>query len=148
MLIAVALCSIGIAPAAAQTGPAGADDTAIRAVVRRYVEAREKRDAKLLEAIFTADADQLTTAGEWRKGRDNVVRGGLASSQANPGTRQITIETIRSLGAGVAIADGRYEIRDGQAPPRRMWTTFVLVRDATRWRVAAIRNMAPTDPAR
>ena len=147
-LMLLALCSIALAPVRAQAPPAGADDTAIRDVVRRYVEAREKRDATLLAALFTADADQLTTAGEWRRGRDNVVRGGLASSQANPGTRQITIETIRTLAAGVVLADGRYEIRDGQAAPRRMWTTFLLVRDGRDWRIAAIRNMAPTDPAR
>ena len=147
VLLVLALCWIGIAPMRAQTGPA-ADSAAVREVVRKYVEAREQRDPKLLEALFTADADQLTTAGEWRKGRD-VVRGGLASSQTNPGTRQITIETVRPLAPGVAIADGRYEIRDAQgAAPRRMWTTFVVVRDGSEWRVAAIRNMAPTDPAR
>jgi uncharacterized protein (TIGR02246 family) len=148
VLTVLVLFWIGITPAAAQTTPP-ADDAAVREVVRKYVEAREKRDPQLLEALFTGDADQLTTAGEWRRGRDNVVRGGLASSQANPGTRQITIETVRSLAPGVAIADGRYEIRDAQgAAPRRMWTTFVLVRDGRGWRVAAIRNMAPTDPAR
>ena len=115
-----------------------------------------KRDAKLLEALFTADADQLVTTGEWRQGRDNVVRGGLASSQANPGSRQITIEAVRFVAPGVAIADGRYEITDAQATaPRRMRTTFVVVRSAAAsaagtdaWRIAAIRNMAPTDPAR
>jgi uncharacterized protein (TIGR02246 family) len=126
------------------------DEAAVRAVVARYVEAREKRDAKLLEALFTADADQLVTTGEWRRGRDHVVRGGLASSQANPGARQIAIEVVRFVAPGVAIADGRYEIAEGQgAPPRRMRTTFVTVRNAAgEWRIAAIRNMAPTDPAR
>jgi uncharacterized protein (TIGR02246 family) len=119
--------------------------------VRKYVDAREKQDPKLLEALFTADADQLVTTGEWRKGRDNVVRGGLSSSQANPGSRQIAIEVVRFLAPGVAIADGRYEIAGAAgAAPRRMRTTFVLTRvgAAGDWRIAAIRNMAPTDPAR
>jgi uncharacterized protein (TIGR02246 family) len=126
------------------------DDAAVREVVRKYVDAREKRDPKLLEALFTADADQLVTTGEWRKGRDNVVQGGLASSQANPGSRQIAIEVVRFVAPGVAIADGRYEITDAQAAaPRRMRTTFVVVRSgANEWRIAAIRNMAPTEPSR
>jgi uncharacterized protein (TIGR02246 family) len=126
------------------------DDAAVRAVVARYVEARDKRDAKLLEALFTADADQLVTTGEWRKGRDNVVQGGLASSQATPGARQIAIEVVRFVAPGVAIADGRYEIAGAPgAAPRRMRTTFVIVRGAgNAWRIAAIRNMAPTDAAR
>jgi uncharacterized protein (TIGR02246 family) len=145
------LCSVAVAPLSSQTrSAASADETAVREVVRQYVDAREKRDPKLLEALFTADADQLTTAGEWRQGRANVVQGGLASSQANPGSRQIAIEVVRFVAPGVAIADGRYDIGGaGGAPPRRMRTTFVAVRDAEgAWRIAAIRNMAPTDPAR
>jgi uncharacterized protein (TIGR02246 family) len=131
-------------------GSRGSDETAIRDVVRRYVDARDKRDPTLLEALFTADADQLVTTGEWRQGRASVVKGGLASSQANPGSRTITIETVRMIAPGVAIADGRYDIGGAAgAAPRKMRTTFVLTRDgAGVWRIAAIRNMAPTDPAR
>jgi len=151
-VFAGALCCFISAALMAQSAPkAPSEEAAVRDVVRRYVEARETRDPKLLAALFTEDADQMTTAGEWRRGRDNVVRGGLASSQANPGSRQIAIEAVRFLAPGVAIADGRYEISGAQAgaAPRRMWTTFVLMRDRPgEWRVAAIRNMAPTDPAR
>jgi uncharacterized protein (TIGR02246 family) len=151
VLVAVALCCLAAQPALAQGSAAAAsDDAAVRAVVARYVDAREKRDPKLLEALFTADADQLVTTGEWRRGRDNVVRGGLASSQANPGARLIAIEAVRFVAPGVAIADGRYEIAEGRGTaPRRMRTTFVTVREASgQWRIAAISNMAPTDPAR
>ena len=158
LLTVFVLCWLAAAPASAQAtlppegGRTGnqSDEAAVRAIVARYVDAREKRDAKLLEALFTADADQLVTTGEWRQGRDNVVRGGLASSQANPGSRQIAIETVRFVAPGVAIADGRYEIAEAQAAaPRRMRTTFVIVRVAgNEWRIAAIRNMAPTDATR
>jgi uncharacterized protein (TIGR02246 family) len=147
LLAALVLCSIATLPAIARNAVrASDDDAAIREVVRKYVDAREKRDPTLLAALFTEDADQITTSGEWRRGRDNVVRGGLASSQSNPGARQITIEAVRFLAPGVAIADGRYEIRGSQAgDQRRMWTTFVLMRGGSgEWRVAAIRNMVPT----
>ena len=149
--VALVLCCLVTPPAIAQNAAGGsADASAVREIVSKYVDAREKRDAKLLEALFTADADQLVTTGDWRRGRDNVVRGGLASSQANPGSRQITLEAVRFVAPGVAIADGRYEITDAQgAAPRRMRTTFVVVRSGgNEWRIAAIRNMAPTDPAR
>ena len=151
VLTLFAVCCLAALPVAGQATSAGStDDAAVREVVQRYVEARDKRDPKLLEALFTADADQLTTTGEWRQGRDNVVKGGLASSQANPGSRQITIEVVRFVAPGVAIADGRYEIAGAAgAPPRKMRTTFVMTRTgAAGWRIAAIRNMAPTDPAR
>jgi uncharacterized protein (TIGR02246 family) len=129
-------------PAAAQ------DESAIRGVVQKYLEAREHRDAKAVEALFTADADQLVSSGEWRKDRDAVVKGTLASSDASSGKRTITIETVRMVSRDVAIADGRYELAGSNgADPRKMWTTFVMSRTPAGWKIAAIRNMLPAAPA-
>jgi len=60
----------------------GQDEAAIKGVVAKYVDAREKRDAAAIEALFTRDADQLVSSGEWRKGREAVVKGTMASSEA------------------------------------------------------------------
>ena len=123
------------------------DEAAVRALVRSYVNARELRDPAAIETIFTVDADQHTTSGEWRRGRAEVIRGSLESSKRNPGTRSITVETIRFITADVAIADGPYEIST-EGSLRRMWTTLILKREAGVWRITAIRNMVPaTSPA-
>ena len=116
----------------------------IHDIVRRYVAAREARDPKAIETLFTSDADQLVSSGEWRRGRDAVVKGTLASSAATGGSRSITVETVRMLGADLALADGRYEISGlAGGATRQMWTTFVLVRQNGAWRISAIRNMLP-----
>ena len=107
--LVVALLSIPGLGHSAQTGDT-ADETAVRGVVKAYVDARDRSDAAAIRALFTDDADQLTSSGEWRKGREDLVRGTLASSKGNPGTRTIAIETVRFPSLGVAIADGRYEI--------------------------------------
>jgi len=126
------------------TAERGADEAAIRDVVKRYVDAREQRDPAAIGALFTADADQLTSSGEWRRGRDGLVQGTLASSSRTGGTRTIAVERVRLLSPDVAIADGRYEISGlAGGATRRMWTTFVLARDRDGWRIAAIRNMLP-----
>jgi uncharacterized protein (TIGR02246 family) len=125
------------------------NEAAVRDVVARYVAAREHSDEKAIAALFTADADQLVSSGEWRKGRPEVVRGTLASSQTTGGTRSITVESVRFLSPDVAIADGRYDISGtvgGEA--RHMWTALILRRTADGWRIAAIRNMLPAPPAR
>src|SRR5262249_51484666 len=110
------------------------EETAIRDVIRKYVDAREKRDPKAIEALFTADADQLTSSGDWRKGRPDIVKGTLASSQNTGGTRTITIETVRLIAPGVAIADGRYEIAGLAGGARRsMWTSFTLSHADDAW---------------
>jgi uncharacterized protein (TIGR02246 family) len=140
----VAVCALLAAPASAQL-PQSADETAVRAAIRNYVNARELRDPAAIEALFTRDADQLTTSGEWRRGRDEVVPGTLESSRRNPGSRAIVIESVRFLAPDVAIVDGPYAITAaGGAPARPMRTTIVLKREADGWRIAAIRNMVPT----
>jgi uncharacterized protein (TIGR02246 family) len=118
------------------------DQSAIRGLVQKYLDAREKRDPKAVEALFTSEVDQLVSSGEWRRGRDAVVKGTLASSEATGGKRTITVETIRFLTKDSAIADGRYEIAD-----RKMWSTFLMVRTPEGWRIGAIRNMLPAAPA-
>ncbi len=133
-------------PSAAQSP--SKDESAVRELVARYVDARERRDPKSVEALFTADADQLVSSGEWRKGLDAVVRGTTASSQSTGGTRTITVESVRFIDPTVAIADGRYELKGlagGQT--RSMWTTLVVKRTKDGWRIAAIRNMLPAPPA-
>ena len=142
------LCLAAVPSSAWQNqGTQSSEEAAIRAVVRNYVNARELRDPAAIEALFTADADQHTTAGEWRRGRPQVIRGSLSSSTQNPGNRSITVETVRFITPDVAIADGPYEITMNDSV-RRMWTTLVLEREEGAWRIAAIRNMVPaTNPA-
>jgi len=138
------ICFLLVMPLFAQNP----DEAAIRDVVKKYVDAREQIDPKAIEALFTADADQLVSSGEWRKGRGEVVRGTLASSQNTGGKRTITVESVRFIGPGVAIADGRYEIAGlAGGGSRKMWTTLVMTRGADGWRIAAIRNMLPAAPA-
>ncbi len=121
-----------------------ADEAAIRQIVEKYLAAREGRDAQAIEALLTKDADQLVSTGEWRKGRSEIVRGALASSQRRPGERTITVESIRFVAPGVALADGRYEITGpAGGESRKMWTTLLVTRVADGWRIAAIRNMLP-----
>lgn len=125
-------------PAFAQSA---ADEAAVREVIQKYTSARDLKDPRAIEALFTADADQHTTAGEWRRGRDRVVPGTLEASSRNPGTRRIRVEAVRFLSPDVAIADGPYII---EGTNRTTWTTIVAKRERGAWRIAAIRNMVPT----
>jgi uncharacterized protein (TIGR02246 family) len=120
------------------------EESKIRQVIQRYLDARERRDPQAVAAVFTPDADQLVSSGEWRKGRDAVVRGTLASSESTGGHRSITIQTIRFLAPTVALADGPYELTGlAGGENRKMWTTFLLTRGSKNWLIAAIRNMRP-----
>jgi uncharacterized protein (TIGR02246 family) len=103
------------------------DETAVRAVVRKYVEAREASDSKAIEALFTEDADQLVSDGTWRRGRDTLVRGMLESSRRNPARRTIDVESVRLLSPEVALVDGRYVQKGADGGrDREMWTAITL----------------------
>jgi uncharacterized protein (TIGR02246 family) len=131
----------------AQDNNSRSDEAAIRELISKYVDARERIDPKAAEELFTADADQLVSSGEWRRGRDEVVRGAMASSRSTGGKRTITVESVRMLTRDVAIADGRYELTGlAGGATRNMWTTLALKRTDKGWRISAIRNMLPAAP--
>jgi len=116
----------------------------ITALIDAYSDAREKQDRNLLEGILSAEVDQLTSSGEWRKGKEGSMQGMGRSSQANPGTRTLSVQNIRLLGPQVALVDARYDIRSPQGVTRNMWSTFMVVQADGKWRISAIRNMLPT----
>ena len=148
MLHRLIVCALAAVSVHAQPVPSK-DDAAIRDLVARYVSARELKDPQAIGALFTSDADQLVSSGEWRKGRNELVEGMLRSSQQNAGKRTIRVETVRFLTPDVALADGRYEIAgESAADARRMWSTFVMHRETGGWRIAAIRNMLPAGNTR
>ena len=147
--IVVSLGILITAPGGSQQGAPdrAKDEAAIREVVKQYVATREKGDAAALGALFTADVDQLVSSGEWRRGREAVVKGSLASSQQAQGKRTFTVDTVRMIAANVALADSRYEIAQTDGVTRRMWASWLLVKDGSAWKIAAIRNMLPAAPA-
>ena len=145
-ILLISLCGLLLTlPGAAQTsGSSAPDEQAVKDLVARYNAARASEDPAAIGALFTPDADQLVSSGEWRRGQQQLVEGMLRSSRNNPGDRKLTVETVRFLGPGVAVADARYDIASAAGgDTRRMWSTFVAVRTAEGWRLSAIRNMLP-----
>lgn len=130
----------------AQTFPGG-DEHDIRGVVAEYMAARNKNDSEAVGRLFTPDADQLVSTGEWRKGLADLVRGTSASSRKEAGKSSITVEDVRLVDSEVAIVDGHYRTVSLSGAVRDMWTTIVLKRAGHDWRITAIRNMLPA-PAR
>ncbi len=116
----------------------------IYSLIDNYSLAREKKDTVLLKDILTGDIDQLVSTGEWRNGIGESVQGMLRSSASSPGTRTLTVEKVRFLDSKNAIADARYEIRNADGSTRKMWSTFIVVEQNGRWKIAAIRNMLPS----
>jgi uncharacterized protein (TIGR02246 family) len=131
----------------AQGSAPGNDEAPIREIVSKYVDARERIDTQAVESLFTSDADQLVSSGEWRKGREAVVRGAMASSRSTGGKRTITLEQVRFVTPDVAIADGRYELTGLSGGALEAVGDARSEENKDGWRIAAIRNMLPAAPA-
>ncbi len=85
----------------------------------------------------------LRESGE---GKKESMKGMLKSSVSNPRTRTLKIEKIRFLNSVSAIVDARYQIQNAHGTVRKMWSTFIVVYEEDRWKIAAIKNMLPARP--
>ncbi len=142
--VRLAISILLITAAFAHSSPSASDEIAIRQLVQNYMQARNTKNAEATRSLFTKDADQLVSTGEWRKGIDGLVQGAMASSQKETGQSSIAIESIRFIDPDIAIADGRYETSSlVSSTTRKMWTTLIVRRTETGWKIAAIRNMLP-----
>ena len=131
----------------AQSADRAADEQAVRAVIKAFIDTREANDPAALAALLTADIDQRQTSGNVRSGRDAVVSGTMATQQSTGGRRTIAVDVLRFVGADVAIADGRYDsVGRSDGSEQRMLTSMVLRREGGAWKIAAIRNMLPSAP--
>lgn len=142
-LMVLSLMVVGLLPGSMRAQDSRRNEQAIRGVVADYISARNRQDAEAVRKLFTPDADQLVSTGEWRKGLDDLIRGTSASSRKEAGTSSIAIENIRFLDSLVAIADGRYRTTSLNGAGREMWTTIIVKYVKPDWRIAAIRNMLP-----
>ena len=113
--------SAAIAPLFAQVpSSAKSDETAIKEVVRKYVEAREARDPKAIEPLLTADADQLVSDGTWRRGATSWS-GACSNRRGRPAAGEIS----RSSRSGSSRATSRWPTA---ATPRRAWPAAAIAR--------------------
>ena len=126
-----------------QNAPDASTDTALRALIASYSDARERIDTVLLQEILTNDIDQLVSSGTWRRGVETAKSGMVASSTNNKGKRTLTVDHIRLLDEQNGLVDCKYNIKRQDGSERRMWSTFVVVKREGNWKIAAIRNMLP-----
>jgi len=123
-----------------------ADELAIRRITQEFILRRENADEAALRALLTVNCDQRLTSGRMRSGREAVVSGSLDSTRNSGGKRSITLESIRFLGADVAVANGRYDSTGrNDGTDLYMHTTMVFWRSDGEWYIDAIRNARSPD---
>lgn len=144
LLYLLSFCLIGSSFAQVEQY-ADKDGLAIYNLIKQYGEARATQDTAKLADLLTDDVDQHVSSGEWRSGLEETLAGMVRSSQSNPGERSLNVQRIRFVNPETAVVDVKYDLRQANGQERNMWSTFVVVNVNFKWKIAAIRNMLPSD---
>jgi uncharacterized protein (TIGR02246 family) len=145
VMIAAALLAITTAVPTLSAGQGAQEEAAIRRVIQQR-DAAWGKDAKAYAALFTEDADQLTSAGQLRRGRASIEKDSAAGwAEAYKGATETTsVETVRLITPDVAIADGTFQITNiPGGGTRKGRASYILLRTAGGWKIAAQRGMVP-----
>jgi uncharacterized protein (TIGR02246 family) len=146
-LLFFTLFAVGVTAVAQSTPDRSADELSIKRITQEFIQRRDDGDEAGLRALLTESCDQRLTSGRMRSGREAVLDGSLGATQTQGGKRLIALESIRFLGADVAIADGSYDsLGRADGTDLHMRTTMVFWRIDGVWLIEAIRNVRLADP--
>ena len=143
------------APAAAAAATPGRDETPVRALSARFVEAYNRRDADAIAALFTDDARIFDEESRVTEGRPAIRARFAGSFETTEGlTLRLEPGKIRFLTDDVAVEDGvavaspapasddKTGGQGGAADQRRSAYTATHVRRAGTWLTAEVRDRA------
>ncbi len=149
----IALCTIGI-PATARCAdkPAAdhaADEAAIRASAKEFVQAFGAGDAKTIAKQWSESGTLVDDQGQVYKGRQAIEDEYAAFFKREPGARmEVAVQSIEFPAPNVAIEDGvaRVIAKRGE-PPVASHYTAVHARDDGKWRMVSVRESAVELPS-
>jgi uncharacterized protein (TIGR02246 family) len=146
--IALAMALVTALSARAAPDSRAADEAAIRAAAKAYVEALDKGDAAGLAALWTPDGDIVDASGQTLAGSAAVALDQPASPP-DPATRpefRIRETTLRFLTADVAIEDGTVEVVPPAGEPLSGRFSATWVRHEGAWKLGALREARGEEP--
>jgi uncharacterized protein (TIGR02246 family) len=146
MLLIMTLVTAASAHAAPDSR--AADEAAIRAAAKAYVEALDKGDAAGLAALWTPDGDIVDAFGQTVAGRQAVALDQPAGPP-DPATRpefRIRETTLRFLTADVAIEDGTVEVVPPAGEPLSGRFSATWVKHEGAWKLGALREARGEEP--
>ena len=143
------VATVIMAPAA-QAAPESraADEAAIRAATKAYVEALDKGDAARLAALWTPDGDIVDASGQTLLGREAVALDQPATPPEPAARPEFRIgETrLRFLTPDVALEDGTVEVVPPAGQPLTGRFSATWVRHEGSWKLGALREARGEEP--
>jgi uncharacterized protein (TIGR02246 family) len=128
---------------AAQKTASTTDQEAIKKVVAEYTEAWNKHDGRALSMFYAQDGDLVSATGSKSKGRVEIEKAVARdfSSRSQAGKRTATIQSVRVIKPGVALADVAFETVGAPGAEGKGYSTLIMTKQDGRWWIAAQREM-------
>lgn len=150
VVAALAMFFVGRPAGRAAENPRAADEAAIRAAAKTYIDALAKGDAAALSALWTPDGDIVDASGNLLPGRRAADADAPTEEQADRPKISIHETRLRFLTPDVAIEDGTVEVVPTTGPPLTGRFSATWVKHEGTWKLAAVREArgeAPTADA-
>lgn len=145
-LVILAVVSFGVSTAKAQTTQnSGADETALRQVVKQVEDGWNAHDGKAFAAPFANDADYVVVNGMKLKGREAIEKGhtGIFTTIYKDSHNVASIKSIRFLRPDVAVLHVEWNLEfrmGGETRKGHAINTMVLTKEGGKWSIAAFQN--------
>lgn len=131
-------------------GCTAGEERAIRLVGMRFTTLWREQDAEKIAGLFTKSGDMRHPDGTIERGPEVIMtnRYDLFRKREYRGSiHPVQLNDIRCLGNGVAIADGKWELRLSDLPkPYMGWCTLVLRGSVAGWQIEAWRYTVDPPP--
>jgi uncharacterized protein (TIGR02246 family) len=115
----------------------------VRETLAAYGVAFDKGDAEGVRALFTADAEFVSSAGQRIQGPEAIFKRLQDYRQRHPGDRiRLTVGTIRFPAESVAQVEGNAEVRGPGGPPDISPYMAILVRREGKWLLDSVRDLS------
>lgn len=148
MIIAVALAigATSVLTAADDAKKISAEEQALQAACKAYVEAVNAGDLDAVVALWAEDADYVTDAGERIEGRAALKKMFNEHLQTMKGKKlAFEIKSLRMIAPGVALEDGvATAASDDDTPASGTRYSAVWKRDGDKWLISSVRDLGGT----
>lgn len=130
-------------PKAPEDKGRAADDEAVRAAAKDFVQVFDKADAKALAALWTEEGEYVAGDGETLHGRAALENGYSQFFKKNPDVKlDLTIESIRFVSHDDAVVEGTARTHSAAkaAEPTSSRVSALFTRENGKWLLALLRE--------
>lgn len=151
LYVVLALTLFSIQPANAQSSTnSGADEAALRQIVKQVEDGWNAHDGKAFAAPFAADADYVVVNGMSIKGREEIEKGhtGIFTTIYKDSHNVATVKSVRFLRPDVAVVHVEWNLEfkaGGETRKGHAINTMIMTKDGGKWSIAAFQN-TPIQP--